>query len=359
MKYVSILLLLCLLEQGFPWLGVPLFVKEGDSVTLLSNRNLRSDGYITIKWWFQDAVIAEMNQFYRRYCTDVQCNEGNERFRDRLKLDHQTETLTIMNTRTEDSGLYEQSNLPLSNQIFIVAVRGFLGVGKNGISAFVMEGDSVTIHTGDETNRHERMEWYFKDALIAQINRDQSQICTDVQCNEGNERFRDRLKLDHQTGSLTITNTTNTDSGLYYLKVSYSSSSSGTSLFGVAVHGVSAADRDEVKRKSVMEGESVTLDPGVMKNTNDSVTWYFNDVLIAEITEDQSQICADDQCKERFRDRLKLDHQTGALTITHTTTEDSGEYSVKILINTRFRLSKKVRRISIIRSFSVSVTGES
>ncbi|XDV23908.1 hypothetical protein PO909_028258 [Leuciscus waleckii] len=206
-----------------------------------------------------------------------------------------------------------------------------------------MEGDSVTLNSGVQTNQQDRVRWYYNDTRIAQINRDQSKICTDVQCNEDTERFRDRLKLDHQTGSLTITDTTDTDSGVYKLKII--SSSDSEKIFIVSVHGVSAAEREEEDRK---EGESVTLYTGVIKNTNDVMTWYFNDTLIAEITGDQSKICTDVQCKERFRDRLKLDHQTGSLIITNIRNTDSGEYKLQIS-NSRF---------SIIRSFSVSVTGE-
>ncbi|XDV23814.1 hypothetical protein PO909_028212, partial [Leuciscus waleckii] len=189
------------------------------------------------------------------------------------------------------------------------------GVGSDKVSVSVMEGDSVTLNTGVQTNQQEEITWYYNDTQIAQINGDLSYICTDVQCNEDTERFRDRLKLDHQTGSLTITNTRNTDSGEYKLKIIISNSEK---TFHVFVTGVSAAERDEVKRKSVKEGESVTLDPGVIKNPNDSMMWYFNEIVIAEITGDQSKICTDVQCKERFRDRLKLDHQTGSLTITNT-----------------------------------------
>ncbi len=97
-----------------------------------------------------------------------------------------------------------------------------------------------------------------------------------------------------------------------------------------------------MKRKSVKKGESVTLDPGVTKKTNDLMTWYFNDTII------QSKICTDDQCDERFRDRLKLDHQTGSLNITNTTITDSGLYTLQI----------NSSRFSISRIFTVTVTGE-
>ncbi len=118
----------------------------------------------------------------------------------------------------------------------------------------------------------------------------------------------------------------------------------------VCVSDVSAAERDEMKRKSVKKGDSVTLDPGEIKNLNGLMTWYFNDIRIAEITGDPNKTCTDGQCEDpdgRFRDRLKV-NQTGSLTIRNTTFTDSGDYKLQITIS----------RISVIKIFSVIVTGE-
>ncbi|XP_052445452.1 uncharacterized protein LOC127987217 [Carassius gibelio] len=204
-------------------------------------------------------------------------------------------------------------------------IPDFLSVLMDRVTVSVTEGDSVTLYTNVTTTQQEEILWYFNDTRIAQITGDLSKICTDVQCNEGTERFRDRLKLEKQTGSLTIMNINTTDTGLYQLKI-FSSSSFREKTFSVTV----LDSPDKVKRISAKEGESVTFDPGVTQNTNYVMRWYCNETLIAEITGDQSKICSDDECKERFRDRLKLD-QTGSLIITNTRTTDSGEYKVLII----------------------------
>ncbi|KAL0161222.1 hypothetical protein M9458_044947, partial [Cirrhinus mrigala] len=80
-------------------------------------------------------------------------------------------------------------------------------------------GDSVTLFTDVTVTKQDRIKWYNDDTRIAQINGDESVICTDLKCNADTERFRDRLKLDHQTGSLTIMKTRTTDSGLYKLQI--------------------------------------------------------------------------------------------------------------------------------------------
>ncbi|XP_077081445.1 SLAM family member 9-like [Siphateles boraxobius] len=93
---------------------------------------------------------------------------------------------------------------------------GVFGDQINGIqSVSVMEGDSVLLHT-DVTEIHEDddIEWKFRDknSLITK-----NQIFPTSDVPDG--RFRDRLKLDDQTGSLTITNTTTEHTGVYQLEI--------------------------------------------------------------------------------------------------------------------------------------------
>ncbi|KTF82547.1 hypothetical protein cypCar_00033033 [Cyprinus carpio] len=93
------------------------------------------------------------------------------------------------------------------------------------------------------------------------------------------------------------------------------------------------ADLDAEESVSVLEGDSVTLNSGLTKMMDDDlILWRFgyNKILIAKINVMASSITVyDDVLDGRFRDRLKVDHQTGSLIITNTRTEHTGLYQLQ------------------------------
>ncbi|XP_052445356.1 SLAM family member 9 [Carassius gibelio] len=97
------------------------------------------------------------------------------------------------------------------------------------------------------------------------------------------------------------------------------------------------ADSNAVKSVPVTEGDSVTLNPDLsVKQSDNLIMWNFktNGYLIAKITTNHTSII-DDVLDGIFRDRLKLDHQTGSLTITDITTQHTGVYQVTISSKTK------------------------
>ncbi|XP_056095318.1 uncharacterized protein LOC130073761 [Rhinichthys klamathensis goyatoka] len=100
-----------------------------------------------------------------------------------------------------------------------------------------------------------------------------------------------------------------------------------------------------------MEGYSATFQTDVTKiRENDDILWKFGaeNTLIAEISRENRIFSTyDDVLDGRFRDRLKLDDQTGSLTITNPTTEHAGVYQLLIrgvkLISKTFNVSVYAR----------------
>uniref|UniRef100_A0A8C1H8W8 Immunoglobulin domain-containing protein n=1 Tax=Cyprinus carpio carpio TaxID=630221 RepID=A0A8C1H8W8_CYPCA len=89
---------------------------------------------------------------------------------------------------------------------------------------------------------------------------------------------------------------------------------------------------------SVMEGESVSINSGLTEMMDDDVIlWRFwiEETLIAEINKEVDSFTVYDVLDGRFRDRLKLNKQTGYLIITNTTTEHTGTYELQINIYSR------------------------
>uniref|UniRef100_A0A8C2H3L2 Immunoglobulin domain-containing protein n=1 Tax=Cyprinus carpio TaxID=7962 RepID=A0A8C2H3L2_CYPCA len=218
MKLLFILFSACvLLCHGVFGVGeFTVSLTEGDFVTL--HTGVKTNHQYRIRWYFNDIRIAQITGNLCKTCKDVQCDEI---FRDRLELDNQTGSLTITSIMTADAGHYKLKILgsPSSEKIFNVTVHDQKKIVP------VKERETVTLCTGLYNHPDDFMRWHFNDTLIAKVNGHPNKICTDVQCEDGDERFRDRLKLDNQTGSLTIMNITNTDSGLYKLQINSSSCS--------------------------------------------------------------------------------------------------------------------------------------
>ncbi|XP_059424651.1 uncharacterized protein LOC132159055 isoform X1 [Carassius carassius] len=228
----------------FPLFAISVFVEsvslmKGDFVTDVTEI-LRDE---EIEWRFNDTRIARVIENNITY--------DNVQFKDRLQLDNQTGDLKITNISTTDSGLYKfviSSPRRTSEKTFSVICLRDSGVK----SLSVLEGDSVTLLSGvPEIQRVDMIGWRFEqqESPLAEINRTAEIFNTYDNVLDG--RFRDRLKLDHQTGSLTITNTRTTDSGLYQLEIS-SSKHTIHKTFTVTVSG-------EIKTVLVIEGDSVTL----------------------------------------------------------------------------------------------------
>nr|XP_055073057.1 uncharacterized protein LOC129453019 [Misgurnus anguillicaudatus] len=165
-------------------------------------------------WLYRDGIIAKMNEGnINLYDTD----DGI--FEDRLQLDNQTGSLTISDIRTKHAGPYQLKII--TNETFIktfsLTVQDvfFAGVENK------REGDSVTLNTGvTEIKKHNLMKWMFgpsnPDIRLAEII-----INHNISC-DFNERYRDRLHVDHQTGSLTIKELKTTNTGVYQLQISNS-----------------------------------------------------------------------------------------------------------------------------------------
>ncbi|XP_077065546.1 uncharacterized protein LOC143718345 [Siphateles boraxobius] len=198
---------------------------------------------------------------------------------------------------------------------------GVFGVTDEMNSVSVMEGDFVTLHTDREMRSNDLIRWRFgpENTLIAEISVTDSSVTLN---DDFDARFRGRMKVDHQTGCLTIKNTATEHAGRYELQTNRMKKS-----FVLIVHGV-FGDKDEMKSVSVMEGDSVTLDTErEMRN----ILWKFGNYLIAEINQSGDRITVhDDVLDGRFRDRLQVDRETGSLTITNTRTEHAGFYQLQI-----------------------------
>ncbi|XP_051764118.1 SLAM family member 5-like [Ctenopharyngodon idella] len=118
--------------------------------------------------------------------------------------------------------------------------------------------------------------------------------------------------------------------------------------------GVFGAKTNEIQSVSVTEGDSVTLNSNLNEIPDGSITWQFGaeNSLIAKIKRKKQTFSTYNDTDERFRDRLKLDNQTGSLTVTDITTEHAGVYKLQMLAA---KQSSKTFNVSVYARLPVPV----
>ncbi|KAK9967285.1 hypothetical protein ABG768_001692 [Culter alburnus] len=152
----------------------------------------------------------------------------------------------------------------------------------------VTEGDSVTLNTDvTEILRDDQILWAFRlknsETRIAEIYK---RIISVYDYKENNERFRDRLQIDEQTGSLTITNINKLHSGLY--KVQIINEDVKHKIFIISVYGILTVPviiRDSLQNSSSSSGSSrCSLVCSAVNVSHVTLSWYKGNSLLSSIS---------------------------------------------------------------------------
>ncbi|XP_051977918.1 SLAM family member 5-like [Xyrauchen texanus] len=160
---------------------------------------------------------------------------------------------------------------------------GVFGV-ETDVSVSVMEGDSVTLKNDDtQILRDDLIMWKFGQILIAEINRN-NKIKLFEKAADG--RYRGRIQLDNQTGSLIITNIRTTDSGQY--KLTTTSKETRLKIFTLTVYAllpVPVITSDFSLNSSSSESSSkCVLVCSVVNVTQATLSWYKGNSLLSSIS---------------------------------------------------------------------------
>ncbi|XP_052394940.1 SLAM family member 9 isoform X3 [Carassius gibelio] len=166
--------------------------------------------------------------------------------------------------------------------LLFICVEGVFGAAPDVMKS-VTEGDSVTLNTDvTELQRDDQILWMFgpKETRIAEIYK----LVIDM--FNSHEIFGDRLKLDNQTGSLTIRNTRSTDSGLYKRQIR-SNRGNSDKIFNVTVYAhlpvpvINTANCASSERSSVPRCSLVC---SVVNVGHVTLSWYKGNSLLSSIS---------------------------------------------------------------------------
>uniref|UniRef100_A0A8C1NEV4 Ig-like domain-containing protein n=1 Tax=Cyprinus carpio TaxID=7962 RepID=A0A8C1NEV4_CYPCA len=208
----------------------------------------------------------------------------------------------------------------------------------------VTEGDSVTLESGvTEIQTGDVITWTFgrPETQIALINKDDGIFSTSLGDAVG---FRDRLQLDQKTGSLTITNTRTTDSGLYNVTIKRTNTQT-TNRFSVTVYArlsvpVISSNSSQCSSSSSSSQQNCSLVCSVVNVGHVTLSWYKENSLLSSISVSDLSISLSLPLEVEYQDKNtyscvlnnSFTNQTQPLDITQLCQTCAGPEPLKVLI---------------------------
>ncbi|XP_073699691.1 T-lymphocyte surface antigen Ly-9-like [Garra rufa] len=184
------------------------------------------------------------------------------------------------------------------------SLTGVFGAETNEIqSVSVMEGDSVTMKTNiTELDEDEDMTWKFGAQKSTIVKITAKRFFSTF--NDSDGRFRDRLKIDNQTGSLTITNITTQHAGLYEQQIRGVKLSSKTFIVSVyACLPIPSITRDCSSSSSSSSSSYCSLLCSVANVSDVTLSWYKGNSLLSSISVSDLSISLSLRLEVEYQDK--------------------------------------------------------
>ncbi|XP_036439313.1 Fc receptor-like protein 5 [Colossoma macropomum] len=172
--------------------------------------------------------------------------------------------------------------------ILICAVALLCSAGEEVVRLQELEGNTVTLHTGITGVQSDQIMWLYESENVDLRRVDSLVIRGEIITDSYSERFRDRLQLDRNSGSLTITNINREDSGVYMLQISCESVSAWSFSVNVYAPVSKPIIKIKLEKCSVSRRDLYFLLCSVENGKDVSLSWYEEKERISSISSSDS-----------------------------------------------------------------------